>query len=95
MLTSSFECTTFAPATIAPVINANVKHNPNPNPNPNPKRNLNPYPTLNQKPNHYPHSNSLLSEISSPEQLLPEQMSDHPSFIISYEKQTSSYKSIS
>ena len=69
------ECTTFAPATIAPVINANVKRNPNPNPNPKP--NLHPYPTPNQKPNHYPHSNSLLSEISSPEQLLPEQMSDH------------------
>ena len=78
------ECTTFAPATIAPMINANVKHNPNPNPNlnpnpnpilnpnPNPNHNLNPYPTLNQKPNHYPHSHSLLSEISS-----QEQMSDH------------------
>ena len=26
------ECTTFAPATIAPVINPNVKRNPNPNP---------------------------------------------------------------
>ena len=37
------ECTTFAPATIAPMVNANFKHNPNPNPNPN----LNPYPTLN------------------------------------------------
>ena len=61
---------TFAPATIAPMVNANVKHNPNPNPNPN----LNPYPTLNQKPNHNPHSNSLLSE---QEQLSPEQMSDH------------------
>ena len=34
--------------------------------------NLNPYPTSNQKPNQYPeaHSNSLLSEISSQEQLL-------------------------
>ena len=69
------ECTTFAPATIAPVINANVKRKPNPNPNP--KLNLNPYPTPNQKPNYYLHSNSLLSEISSPEQLSPEQMSDH------------------
>ena len=67
------ECTIFAPATIAPVINVNVKRNPNPNPKPN----LNPYPTPNQKPNHYPHSNSLLSEISSPEQMSPEQMSDH------------------
>ena len=64
------ECPTFAPATIAPVIDANVKRNPNPNPNPKP--NLNPYHTLNQKPNHYPHSNSLLFEISSPEQLSPE-----------------------
>ena len=55
------ECTTnFAPATIAPVINANVKRTSNPNPNPN----LNPYPTPNQKANHYPHSNSLLPEIS-------------------------------
>ena len=71
----AIECTTFAPATIAPVINVNVKRNPNPNPNPNPKPNLNPYPTPNQKPNHYPHSNSLLSEISS-----PEQMSDHRFF---------------
>ena len=62
------ECTTFAPATIAPVITANVKRNPNPNPKPN----LNHYPTPNQKPN-YPHSSSLLSEISSPEQLSPEQ----------------------
>ena len=33
------EFTTFAPAPIAPMINANIKHNPNPNPN------LNPYPT--------------------------------------------------
>ena len=56
------ECTTFAPATIAPVINANVKHNPNPKTIPKP--NLNPYPTPNQKPNHYPYSNSLLPEIS-------------------------------
>ena len=46
------ECTTFAPGTM---INANVKRNPNPN--------LNLYPTSNQKPNHYPHSKSLLSEI--------------------------------
>ena len=30
---------TFTPATIAPEINANIKHNPKPNPNPN----LNPY----------------------------------------------------
>ena len=40
------ECTTFAP-----VVNANVKHNPNPT------------PTLNQKPNHYPHSNSIVGDI--------------------------------
>ena len=72
---SPCECPTFALATIAPMVNANVKHNPNPNPNPDPT--LNPYPTLNQKPNHYPHSNSLLLEISSQEQLLPEQMLDH------------------
>ena len=32
------ECTTFAPVTIAPMINANVKRNPSPNPN----LNLNP-----------------------------------------------------
>ena len=70
------DCTTFAQATIAPVINVNVNRNPNPNPKPKP--NLNPYPTPNQKSNHYPHSNSLLSEISSPEQMSPEQMSDHP-----------------
>ena len=55
------ECMTFAPATIAPMINTNIKHNPNPNPNPNPN---NPYSTPNQKPNHNPHSNSLLLEIS-------------------------------
>ena len=61
------ECT-FAPATIAPMININVKRNPTPNPNPN----FNLYPIPNQKPNHYPHSNSLLSEMSS-----QEQMSDH------------------
>ena len=60
----------------------NVKRNPNPNPNPKP--NLNPYPTPNQKPNHYPHTNSLLSEISSPEQLSPEQMSDHPLWTPNY-----------
>ena len=36
------ECT-FAPATIAPMVNANFKHNPNPNPN------LYPYLTLNKK----------------------------------------------
>ena len=65
------DCTTFAPATIAPMINANVERNPNPNPY------LNPYPTPNQKPNHHPHSNFLLSEIPSQEQLSPEQMSDH------------------
>ena len=63
----SVEYTTFAPATIALMVNANVKHNRNPNPNPN----LNPYPTLNKKPNHYPHSNS------SQEQLSLEQMLDH------------------
>ena len=65
------ECTTFAPATIAPMMNANVKRNPNPNPNPNLKF----YPTSTPKPNRYPHSNSLLSEISScREQLSPEQI---------------------
>ena len=64
------ECTTFAPVTIAPMLNANVEHNPNPNPNPNP--NLNPYLTLNQKRNRYPHSISLLVEISSQGQI-----SDH------------------
>ena len=42
---------TFAPATVAPMINANVIRYPNPNPNPN--HNLNPYPTRNQKPDHY------------------------------------------
>ena len=52
----------FAPATIDPMTNANVKRNPNPNPNLN--HTLNPYPTLNQKPNHNPNSNSLFSEIS-------------------------------
>ena len=51
---------------IAPMVNANVKHNPNPNPNPDPI--LNPYPTLSPKLNHHPHSNFLLSEISSQEQ---------------------------
>ena len=35
---------TFAPATIAQMIKANVKHNPNPNPN------LNPHASPNQKP---------------------------------------------
>ena len=46
------------------MINANVKRNPNPNPNPNPIPTLiKPYPTLNQKPNHHPHSKTLLSEI--------------------------------
>ena len=54
------------------MISANVYLNPNPNPN------LTPYPTPNQKPNHYPHSNSLLSDITSMEQLLPEQMLEHP-----------------
>ena len=54
------------------MINANVKYNPNSKPI------MNPYPTPNQKPNYYPHSNSLLSEISLQEQLLlPEQMSHH------------------
>ena len=60
--------------TIAPMISANVKCNPNPNPNPN----LNPYPTLNKNP--------IITltltlccpeEISSQDQLSPEQMSDH------------------
>ena len=59
--------------TNAPVVNANVKHNLNPNPIPN----LNPYRTRKQTPNHHPHSNSLLLEISLQEQLSPEQMSDH------------------
>ena len=49
-----------------------IKRNPTLNPN------LNPYPTLTQKPNHCPHSNSLSPEISSPEQMSPEQMSAHP-----------------
>ena len=66
------ECPTFAPVTVALVINANVISNPNPSPNPN----LNPYPTSNQKPNHYPHSNYLVPEISWQEQLSSEQMSD-------------------
>ena len=35
--------TILAPATVAPVLNANVKRNPNPNPDPN----LKPYPTPN------------------------------------------------
>ena len=39
------ESTTFAPVTIAPVVNPNFKRNPNPNPNPNPNINL--YPTPN------------------------------------------------
>ena len=38
------ECPTFAPATIAPMVNANVKHNPNPNPNPDPNLNHHPIP---------------------------------------------------
>ena len=42
-------CPTFAPATIAPMVNANINHNLNPNPNPIPNPNPNPYPTLNQK----------------------------------------------
>ena len=45
----------------------NVTPNPCPNPNPTP----------NKKPIHYPTCNSVLSEISSQEQLSPEQMSDH------------------
>ena len=49
-------------------------------PNSNPNVNL--YRTLNQKPNHYPHSNSLLSEISLQEQLSPEQMLDHLSSLL-------------
>ena len=48
------------------MINASFKRNPNPNPNPN----LNPQPTPNQTSYHYPHSNSLLSEISSEEQII-------------------------
>ena len=72
------ERTTFAPATIiVPMIYTNVKRNPNPKLNPNLNPNINPYPTPNQKPNHYPHSKILLSEISSSDQLSPEQMSDH------------------
>ena len=53
-------------------INANVKHYPKPNHTPE----VNPYPTPNQKPNHYRNSNSLLSDISSQEQLSREQLSD-------------------
>ena len=41
---------------------------------PNPNPNLNPHPTLNQQPNHDPLSNSLLSEISQEQLLLPGQM---------------------
>ena len=59
------ESLTFAPATIAPMVNANTNHNPNPNSNTKPNSNLNPYPTLNQKLNHNPYSNSLLLEISA------------------------------
>ena len=69
----AFECTTFAPATIAPVVNPNVKHNPNPNPNPNPNLNLTLPRTKN--PNTNLTLNSLLSEISS-----QKQMSDHCAF---------------
>ena len=43
-------------ATIARVINAISKHTHNHNPKP--------YPAPNQRPNHRPHSNSLLPEIS-------------------------------
>ena len=67
----NYKCTTFAPTTIAPMINANVKYNPNSKPI------MNPYLTSNQKSNYYPHSNSLLSEISLQEQLSLEQMLDH------------------
>ena len=70
---SPIKCTTFAPATIAPIINAIVKRNPNPN--------LNLYPTPNQKPNHYPHSNSLLPDILWQEQLSVEQMLDYRSVL--------------
>ena len=67
-----------AHATIAPVVNPNVKRSPNPNPNPNANPYLNPYPTPNlKKPNDHPHSNSLHPEISSQEQLSQEQISDH------------------
>ena len=53
-----YKIMTFAPVKIAPMINADIKHNSNPNPNPypNPNPNLNSYLTPNQKPNHYPHS---------------------------------------
>ena len=51
--------------TIATVTNANIKPNPNPN--------SNPYTTVNQKPNDNPRSNFLSLEISSQEQLSPEQ----------------------
>ena len=70
------ECPTFAPATIiAPAVNPNVERKPNPNPN----LILILILTLprTKKPNHHPYSNSLLSEISSQEQLSLEQMSDH------------------
>ena len=42
VLCGTAECMTFAPVTVAPMLNSNVKHNPNPNPTPY----LNPYPTL-------------------------------------------------
>ena len=41
-----FQSMTFPPATIAPMMNANVKSNPNPD------SDLNPYLSLNPKPNH-------------------------------------------
>ena len=47
------------------MVNANIKHNPLTLP-------------WTQNPIMYPHANSLLLEISSQEQLSPEQMSDHP-----------------
>ena len=90
------QCPTFAPVTIAPTVNPNVERNPNPNPNPYTLvliliLTLSQTLTLpllsipNQKPpkrlTHHPHSNSLLSELSSQEQLslniIQEQMSDH------------------
>ena len=70
------KCTTFAPATIVPMINVNSQRNPNPTPKLNP--NLNPLTTKN--PNQYHHC-KLLLEISSQEQMLAEQMSDNHSML--------------
>ena len=67
---------TRAPATIAPGVKrkviAGTKPNPNPNPNPIPN-----YPIMKLKVNHYEDVKPFLSEISSLEQLPPEQMSHY------------------